>query len=147
MSEADEYAERPTPITDAEWQAQCCSGASWYRIAEGVKNRAADLERKLVEVTKQRDELQEWVDSQKSVDSTWNPQVVADLLGIRLGQRIRENIQPKIEELIQKLAEVTKQRDALMEALKQIASGAWGWKTCVDVIAPKAIADVKGGGQ
>jgi predicted nucleic acid-binding Zn-ribbon protein len=41
--------------------------------------------------------------------------------------------------------EVTKQRDALAEALREIASGAYSWKTCVDVIAPKALAATKGG--
>jgi predicted nucleic acid-binding Zn-ribbon protein len=41
--------------------------------------------------------------------------------------------------------EITKQRDALAEALREIASGAYSWKTCVDVIAPKALADTKGG--
>lgn len=46
---------RPTPETDAQWQTECCSGASWYRIAERMKNRAADLERQLAEVTSQRD--------------------------------------------------------------------------------------------
>jgi hypothetical protein len=43
------------------------------------------------------------------------------------------------------LAELTKQRDALAEALREIASGAYSWKTCVDVIAPKALAATKGG--
>lgn len=51
--------ERPTPITDAEWQDECCSGAPWYRIAERMKNHAADLELKLAEVTRQRDALAE----------------------------------------------------------------------------------------
>ena len=43
------------------------------------------------------------------------------------------------------LADMTKHRDALAEALREIASGAYGWKTCVDVIAPKALAATKGG--
>lgn len=47
-------------------------------------------------------------------------------------------------ELERELAEVTKQRDALMEAMKEIAGGGCSWKTCVDVVAPRAIAAVEG---
>jgi glycosyltransferase involved in cell wall biosynthesis len=48
-------------------------------------------------------------------------------------------------QLERELADMTKQRDALAEALREIASGAYSWKTCVDVIAPKALAAKKGG--
>jgi hypothetical protein len=49
------------------------------------------------------------------------------------------------EQLERELADMTKHRDALAEALREIASGAYSWKTCVDVIAPKALAATKGG--
>ena len=49
------------------------------------------------------------------------------------------------QKIERELADMTKQRDALAEALREIASGAYSWKTCVDVIAPKALADTKGG--
>lgn len=42
------------------------------------------------------------------------------------------------------LAEVTKQRDALISAMEEIGGGAHGWKTCVDQIAPRAIAEATG---
>lgn len=69
MSAPDEYADRPTPITDAEWQTQCCSGASWYRIAEKMKNRAADLERKLTEALEWKRMLSIWGGTPEIVDS------------------------------------------------------------------------------
>ena len=39
----------------------------------------------------------------------------------------------------EQLNEVTKQRDGLADALKEIATGTWCIKTCVDVIAPRAL--------
>lgn len=51
-----------------------------------------------------------------------------------------------IERLERELAEVTKQRNTLAEALREIASRAYSRKTCVDVIAPKALEATKGGG-
>jgi hypothetical protein len=51
----------------------------------------------------------------------------------------------KRQYLEKQLREVTNQRDALAEALREIASGAYCWKTCVDVIAPKALETTKGG--
>lgn len=42
------------------------------------------------------------------------------------------------------IAEVTKQRDILMTAMEEIGGGAHGWKTCVDQIAPRAIAEATG---
>lgn len=47
-------------------------------------------------------------------------------------------------QLERELAEVTKQRDALMSAMEQIGGGAHSWKTCVDQIAPRAIAEATG---
>lgn len=41
--------------------------------------------------------------------------------------------------ILKELAAVTKQRDILKEALEEIATGAWCIKTCVDVIAPRAL--------
>lgn len=37
------------------------------------------------------------------------------------------------------------QRDRLAGAMEEIASGAHDWKTCVDKIAPEALAAMKGG--
>lgn len=40
--------------------------------------------------------LERWKSEQLLVESKWNPQRVAQLLGIGLGQDIRPNIEPKI---------------------------------------------------
>lgn len=42
------------------------------------------------------------------------------------------------------LAEATKQRDALADALRDIASGLYDGKKCIDLIAPKALATLEG---
>lgn len=47
-------------------------------------------------------------------------------------------------QLERELAEVTGQRDILMTAMEEISGGAHLWKTCVDQIAPRAIAEATG---
>jgi hypothetical protein len=36
-----------------------------------------------------------------------------------------------------------RERDSLADALRKIASGAHGWQSCVDKIAPEALATIK----
>jgi len=48
-----------TPITNARWETFCCSGQSWYQIAEEMKLDCRQLERELNAVTEQRDRLAE----------------------------------------------------------------------------------------
>lgn len=43
-----------------------------------------------------------------------------------------------------KYSEMREQRDMLAVALREIASGKFNWKQCVDIIAPEALAAVKG---
>jgi antitoxin component of MazEF toxin-antitoxin module len=77
------------------------------------------LEAKLAAVTEQRDEareqrdkLQQWKNDQMTVNSEWDVQTVGKLLGLRIGESITLNIEPKIRELIN-------QRDRLAEALEE----------------------------
>lgn len=37
----------PTPITNARWEKLCCSGQSWYQIAEEMKLDCRQLESEL----------------------------------------------------------------------------------------------------
>jgi hypothetical protein len=46
-----------TPTTDARWETLCCSGQSWYQIAEEMKLDCRQRERELTAVTEQRDRL------------------------------------------------------------------------------------------
>jgi hypothetical protein len=48
-----------TPRTSSKWEELCCSGQSWYTIAEYMKEDCQDLERELNAVTEQRDRLAE----------------------------------------------------------------------------------------
>ena len=48
-----------TPTTDARWETLCCSGQSWYQIAEEMKLDCRQRERELIAVTEQRDRLAE----------------------------------------------------------------------------------------
>ena len=51
-----------TPITDARWETLCCSGQSWYQIAEEMKLDCRQKERELTRVTEQRDRLADALD-------------------------------------------------------------------------------------
>jgi len=48
-----------TPTTDARWETLCCSGQSWYQIAEEMKLDCRQRERELTAVTEQRDRMAE----------------------------------------------------------------------------------------
>jgi SMC interacting uncharacterized protein involved in chromosome segregation len=48
-----------TPKTNARWETLCCSGQSWYQIADEMKLDCRQLERELTAVTEQRDGLHE----------------------------------------------------------------------------------------
>jgi len=67
----------------------------------------------------ENDKLTRWKAEAQEVESEWDVQAVAKLLGIELGKSIRPRIQPKIEELIAKnnklLAEVSEERKQRME--------------------------------
>ena len=75
-----------------------------------MQNGNDRLTRELADMTKQRDELQEWKDSAMQVESSWEAQSVGKLLGFAIGSAIHPQIEPAIREII-------KQRDALAEAL------------------------------
>jgi SMC interacting uncharacterized protein involved in chromosome segregation len=51
-----------TPTTNARWETLCCSGQSWYQIAEEMKLDCRQLERELTAVTAQRDGLRSGID-------------------------------------------------------------------------------------
>lgn len=58
------------------------------------------LQSALDAVTRERERLLGWKESQMQVEQEWNPQSVAKLLGITPGRSIRANIAPKIRELL-----------------------------------------------
>jgi hypothetical protein len=66
-------------------------------------------------------ELEQWKQSQLAVESEWSPQTVGKLLGLTLGQSIRANIQPKIEELLARIANLEADKRRLEEVIKQAA--------------------------
>ena len=51
-----------TPTTNARWEKLCCSGQSWYQIAEEMKLDCRQKERELTRVTEQRDGLRSGID-------------------------------------------------------------------------------------
>jgi hypothetical protein len=82
------------------------SAAMWDLLEQEVSK----LLRELADMTKQRDELQEWKDSAMQVELSWDAQSVGKLIGFAIGSAIHSQIEPAIREII-------KQRDALTEAL------------------------------
>lgn len=68
------------------------------------------------ELERERDELAAWKKEALLVESRWDCQKVAKLLGISLGEDIRPNIEPKIRALLDARAQVeAKLNDALVE--------------------------------
>lgn len=61
------------------------------------------LQLQLDKVLSEHDELRVWKESCLKVESAWDPQEIGRLLGIPLGEDIRANIKPKIEELLRRV--------------------------------------------
>jgi DNA repair exonuclease SbcCD ATPase subunit len=93
----------------------------------------------LTAVTDQRDRLQRWKDEQLAIEIKWNPQAVGRLLGMTVGDEIREGIEPAIRSLIE-------QRDRLAQALRWIVV-VYATEAEYKQVAQKALAAVKGGDQ
>lgn len=55
---------------------------------------------KLPSLEKERDELLKWKNETLQVDREWDEQKVGRILNMQLGDSIRKNIEPKIQELI-----------------------------------------------
>ena len=66
----------------------------------------------LKSLMKERDELAEWKRQHMLVEAGWNPQEIGEMLGMKLGSRIRANLKPRIESLLQ-------QRDALWDVVDE----------------------------
>jgi len=58
-------------------------------------------------LTLQLAELARWKEEQMQVESEWDPQIIGELLGLRIGDSIRKDIEPKIRELKRELAQAT----------------------------------------
>ena len=81
-------------------------------IAE-LSSRNDWLNKELAAVTEQRDRLQRWKDEQLAIEIKWDAQAVGRLLGMTVGNEIREGIEPAIRSLIE-------QRDRLIKAIEPL---------------------------
>jgi DNA repair exonuclease SbcCD ATPase subunit len=131
-----------------EWLALCESLETELTAAcqeiDMLKSKYADhhaeaerLTSEINAVTEQRDRLQRWKDEQLAIEIKWNPQAVGRLLGMTVGDEIREGIEPAIRSLIE-------QRDRLAEALRWIVV-VYATEAEYKQVAQKALAAVKGG--
>jgi hypothetical protein len=77
---------------------------SWMR-------QASDRLDDAVKFGTERDQLRKWKQSRMAVEAEWNPQAVANLLGIWPGRSIRACIMPAVQRLIA-------ERDGLMEQVR-----------------------------
>lgn len=57
--------------------------------------------------------LEQWKSEQLQLESMWNEQSVGRLLGVRLGEMIRPNIEPKIIELLGRISELERRNKEL----------------------------------
>jgi antitoxin component of MazEF toxin-antitoxin module len=115
-----------TPRMKEAWERSSRTADGLYSSATPMSvyarscyEEGCKLENELTAVTEQRDEargqrdeLQQWKNDQMTVNSGWDMQTVGELLGLRIGEAITLNIEPKIRELIN-------QRDRLAEALEE----------------------------
>ena len=125
-----------TPTTNAKWERLCCSGQSWYQIAEEMKLDCRQLESELTTVTEERDRLLEERE-QWSLSSAFKE---IDMMGIRYAaaemhhaNNMKEVTEQRDEALsdlefrrdlyslqTKQLDDVREQRDRLAEALERI---------------------------
>ena len=128
-----------TPTTDARWETLCCSGQSWYQIAEEMKLDCRQRERELTAVTEQRDYMT------LRLGETQERMIDAERQRDRLADQIEANHKGTLmlERMVYQLRE---QNDRLAEAIRKhrdelkLTSG-----ECVDRILWNTLAAVKGG--
>jgi hypothetical protein len=129
------------PNGTIDYDETTCDGFCLADDLRGEVDGLIAMENELAEVTKQRDELQEWKDSAMQVESSWDAQSVGKLLGFAIGSAIHPQIEPAIREII-------KQRDALAEAGNQLLDSLYSqdWRKLPAIRSMrKALAATKGG--
>jgi hypothetical protein len=88
-----------------------------HQVLVTIGNRMDRLRSELAEVTKERDRLAEWKRSMMQVESEWDEQKLAKLLGGKIGQSTRKTIN---EEVPKVLAERENLRDILNQVLSDL---------------------------
>ena len=133
-----------TPTTDARWETLCCSGQSWYLIAEQMM---LDCRQKERELTPAREEIAEW-----RILNSWGgtPEIINDFIKgqqtrIYYERNLEEDLTLAQEEIAQLKSQLTQnqgavtisrngyvqeleeQRDRLAEALRKIKNAGGGY--------------------
>jgi hypothetical protein len=95
--------DRPTPETDAfivqNTTNEGPTGVKWRSHAERLE--------------RERDEALQWKKEMLLVDSQWDEQAVGRLLGLKLGESIKANIEPSLRELLRERDEAREELAAL----------------------------------
>lgn len=102
-----------TPRTDEEVEIAKQYPATCHGLFISV-DFARQLEHELSAAESKVDALQDWKQSQLSVEATWNPQDVAKALDLPLGSDIRKNILPAIKQLQAKV-----EKEELLRLVKE----------------------------
>lgn len=90
------------------------------KVRAARSNTIEELQSTIRRVEGERDVLQRWKSEQLQVESEWNEQELAKLLGATLGQSCRKVIQEKVPELI---ADASALADALEELQSYACDG------------------------
>lgn len=93
---------------------------AWFDASWNTNWRTKELKAKLSEIEKQRDEMKYWIESQKQVESEWNPQEIGRLLGLPIGSSIRAALMPAIQALIKERDEAQAKCAEMREALDKL---------------------------
>lgn len=112
----------PEPLQSMAGAAEKCGREIGAAIGDAIAGEMAKLNGRAVAAERERDQLREWKESALSIEKSWNPQDVANLLGMPLGVDIRANIQPSIERLLRELDELRAEvASAKIAGLKEAA--------------------------
>ena len=143
-----------TPTTDARWETLCCSGQSWYQIAEEMKLDCRQRERELTAVTEQRNEISHNLASivaailKRDGRDVFDMSAIDRLAELHTAERQRDEAVNDYETAVLREHRVQEQRDRLAEALDRLERTA-GLAALQDdparVQARQALAAVKGG--
>jgi len=106
-------------------------GAAPSTVAYEIESTPPSLPASDAESNRLRGEverLQNWKEQALAVEAEWNSQAVGKLLGVPLGHSIRRYVQPAIESLRARVAELEKERDEACKVLTDLNLGPSGSK-------------------
>lgn len=117
IDESGKYTPEPTLIAALRQQLAEAQAEAKLFIdkSHGISQEATEWCAKLKDAQAETQRLRQWKSEMLQVESEWDEQALAKLLGVPLGQSCRKGIQEKATELVAQLAESQAQCAAMRE--------------------------------